>query len=508
VAGGTGGERIPVIVGIGQVANKDPERILSPLDLARAAVDLAVDDTAVKLGPQIDAVYITPASVFAKRTLADELAEELHVDRGPRVCSSFSGAAPMSLLAQACTRVVAGEARVALVAGALAEASFKRATAKGLTPVSPQAAPWSQGTEGRREYQLDDARARHFRGAEMAAGVTGPGEIFALLESAFAADAGRTPPAQREWLGSLMAPFTEVAATHPDIAWFPVVRTAAELSTAGPDNRLVSEPYPKLMNSFPIVDLAAAMLVTTEAHADALGIAREARVYPWSTSHCADVIAPSGRPALHRSDALRAAVQRALRNASQGIDDIGAFDLYSCFPAAVQLSLDALGVRPDDERRLTLTGGLPYFGGPGANYVTHAIACAVERARREPSSTSLVVGLGGAPSDYATGVFAAAPPSLRWTFDECVDVRDELEAACVPIDNGREGAATVDAMTVVHDRDDGPVRVPLIASFEDGARVGATSPDASLARDLSETSLVGAKVRIWVRDGRSYFEPI
>jgi acetyl-CoA C-acetyltransferase len=220
------------------------------------------------------------------------------------------------------------------------------------------------------------------------------------------------------------------------------------------------------------------------------------------------VIAPSGRPALHRSDALRAAVQRALRNASQGIDDVGAFDLYSCFPAAVQLSLDALGVRPDDERRLTLTGGLPYFGGPGANYVTHAIACAVERARREPSSTSLVVGLGGAPSDYATGVFAAAPPSSRWTFDECVDVRDELEAACVPIDNGREGAATVDAMTVVHDRDDGPVRVPLIASFEDGARVGATSPDASLARDLSETSLVGAKVRIWVRDGRSYFEPI
>ena len=56
------------------------------------------------------------------------------------------------------------------------------------------------------------------------------------------------------------------------------------------------------------------------------------------------------------------------------LDDIGALDLYSCFPSAVQIACDEMGIDPDDKRGLTVTGGLPYFGGPGNNYVTHSIA--------------------------------------------------------------------------------------------------------------------------------------
>jgi acetyl-CoA C-acetyltransferase len=172
----------------------------------------------------------------------------------------------------------------------------------------------------------------------------------------------------------------------------------------------------------------------------------------------------------------------------------------------VQLGLSALGIAPSDPRRLTLTGGLPYFGGPGANYVTHAIACAAEACRRRPGSTSLVVGLGGAPSDFAAAVFAAEPPARPWEYDECADVTPQLEATRVPVVDDREGIATVDAMTIVHDRTGGPTRVALVARFDDGARVGAQSPDASVAQALTDTSLVGDKVRIFLRDGRAYFD--
>ena len=399
-----------------------------------------------------------------------------------------------------------GRARVALVGGAIAEASIKNAVAQGITPVAPQAAPWSQGSDRRRDFNLNEEAAARFRGAEISAGVTGPSEIFALLESAYGAEAGRTPVEHRAWLGTLMAPFTEVAASHPDLAWFPAKRSPHELSAVSPDNRLVAEPYTKRMNSFPIVDLTAAFFVTTDAHADTLGVAQDARVYPWSTVHCTEVGPPSTRPALHRSVAIRTAIERALRDAAVGVDDIAHFDLYSCFPAAVQLSLAVLGLAPDDPRHLTLTGGLPYFGGPGANYVTHGISCAVEACRRTPGSNALVVGLGGAPSDFAAGVFSSARPATAWHYEECADVTPALEAAKVPVNQGREGNAVVDAMTIVHDRIDGPVRTALVASFEDGARVGAQSPDAELARALSDTSLVGHKVRIFVRDGQSYFD--
>jgi acetyl-CoA C-acetyltransferase len=261
-----------------------------------------------------------------------------------------------------------------------------------------------------------------------------------------------------------------------------------------------------LMNSFPIVDQSAVLLVTTEAHADAMGVPAEGRIYPWSSAHCAEIGPPSTRPAVNRSVALQTAVERALRASDRGVDDIAHFDLYSCFPAAVQLSLATLGLAPSDPRRLTLTGGLPYFGGPGANYVTHGIACAVEACRRDVGSSALVVGLGGAPSDFAAGVFSAERPPSPWSHDECEDVRPQLEAELVRVDDGREGVAVVDAMTILHDRAEGPTRVALVATFDDGARVGAQSASPDVARSLTGESLVGHKVQVYVREGRSYFD--
>ena len=43
---------------------------------------------------------------------------------------------------------------------------------------------------------------------------------------------------------------------------------------------------------------------------------------------------------------MRAATAAALEAAGTGVDDISAFDLYSCFPCAVELAADALGRGP------------------------------------------------------------------------------------------------------------------------------------------------------------------
>ena len=498
------GANTPVIVGVAQLANKDSSRLVSALTLAHEAVMRAVADSTTKLLEQIDAVYAPPSSVFAPRTLADELAELLGVT-GPSISATFSGAAPLTLLASACEAVMGGTARVALVAGAVAEASVKQARLQGVDS-GPQAAPWSQGSDARRDYKPDDERYKHFQGAEMAARIVGPSDLFALLESSMAHEAGRNPQQQRVWLGELMAPFTVVAATRPDLAWQPTVRRSDELSTVTADNRMVTEPYPKRMNSFPLVDLAAAVFVTTDSHADELGIANDQRVYPWSAGHCKEIAPPSGRPVFHRSRALRAAIESCLRGAQLGVDDISAFDLYSCFPAAVQLSMHVLGVTGDDPRGLTLTGGLPYFGGPGATYVTHAIVSAVERCREASNDRTLVVGLGGAPSDFAAAVFSAQRPSMPWTIDRCDEITPLLEAERVPVENNRDGEAVVDAMTIAHDRITGPSRVLLVARFADGVRVGASSEDPVLVNELSGTSLVGERVRIVHRNDRIEFD--
>ena len=83
----------------------------------------------------------------------------------------------------------------------------------------------------------------------------------------------------REQLGRLMAPLTEVAASQPAHAWFPTARSADEIITPSPSNRMVSSPYTKLMTAIMDVDMAAAVLVATEAKANALGVLVDQRVY-------------------------------------------------------------------------------------------------------------------------------------------------------------------------------------------------------------------------------------
>jgi acetyl-CoA C-acetyltransferase len=499
---GRPGDVIPVIVAAADLANKDPECIEPAVTLARRAAELAAAGRGVLLD-RLDAVYAPPASVFATRSLADELGDALGVT-GPRVSYSFSGAAPLALLAQACEAVVRGEARVALVAGAVAEASIKRGAARGID-VGPQAASWSQGSAAERPLDRDDPKYRHFRGAETGAGVTSPAEIFALIESSLMDEAGRTPDKHREFLGELMAPFTAMAARRPDTAWFPVARTPAELSTPSADNRMIAEPYPKRMNAFPTVDLASAVFVTTDAQADELGIPGDRRVYPWGAGRCGAVSPSSGWPVMHRPRALTEAVDAALRIAGLGVDDCTAFDLYSCFPAAVQMGMGALGLQPGDPRGLTLTGGLPYFGGPGANYVGHAIVAAVERCLTSPAERAMVVGVGGMPSDFAATVFAAVPPTRPWAVDWCEHLEAELEAERVQIDNAREGRAVVEAMTVTYDRDRGPVRAPAVVRFADGVRCGARVALPTEAAALAGSCLVGQEVDVRQVDGHGLY---
>src|SRR6202007_751959 len=82
----------------------------------------------------------------------------------------------------------------------------------------------------------------------------------------------------------------------------------------------------------------------------------------------------SERLDLHSSPGIRRGARQALDMAERTLADMRFFDLYSCFPSAVEIACQEIGIAEDDPRGLTVTGGLPYFGGPGNNYVTHSIS--------------------------------------------------------------------------------------------------------------------------------------
>ncbi|CPZ13107.1 acetyl-CoA acetyltransferase [Mycobacteroides abscessus] len=327
-------------------------------------------------------------------------------------------------------------------------------------------------------------------------GLSWPHEVYPIFESAIAARHGRDFDAQREWLGTLMAPFTAEAARHPQQAWFPRTRSATELSEVTAENRMVCLPYPKLLNSIMSVDMAAAFILMAAEVADELGVGRDRWVFPWSAATCNDVYFPVERPDLSRSSGIEVAARKALNAGGLTTDDIRWFDLYSCFPSAIQMAAEALDVDPLDERGLTVTGGLPYHGGPGNNYVSHSIVEMVRRCRRDPTDAGLVTGLGWYSTKHSVGVWSASPPPAGWRLIDTAVEQAHIDSSRLAVAGVGEatGRATVDGYTVVYDRDGRPRWTPIIAHLSDGRRVVARSDDPQIAEAMGGEMYVGKTV--------------
>jgi acetyl-CoA C-acetyltransferase len=192
-------------------------------------------------------------------------------------------------------------------------------------------------------------------------------------------------------------------------------------------------------------------------------------------------------PDLGRSPAMAAAAAEAMRCANVGIDDIGHLDLYSCFASSLHFAQDALGLAAGDARGVTVTGGLPYHGGPASGYLTHSIAAMVERLRADPGAMGAVSGVGMHMTKHVFGVYSSEPRPV--TPPSAVPA-----PATVPVVAGYDGTATVAAYSVVHDRDGGPARALLVCDLPDGARTYANLTDLDECRRAEEEELVGERV--------------
>ena len=292
----------------------------------------------------------------------------------------------------------------------------------------------------------------------------------------------------------MLAPMTAIAAHNPD-AWYRIERTVADIVEPRPDNRMVGYPYTKYMVSVMDVDMAGALVVATHERADALGVPADQRVYPrgWCYARipCSSPSTPTCR--VHRRWARRARKRSA--SAGMTVDDVAYFDLYSCFASSLHFACDALGLRVDDPRGVTVTGGLPYHGGPASGYLTHSIAAMVERLRRRPEAAGLVSGVGMHMTKHVFGVYSAQPGAV------VPPDADAAQAAASAAGTARvvaehEGDARVSAYSVVHGRDGEPEWALLVCDLADGARTYAQVRTPELCAEAEQTELVGRSVTL------------
>jgi acetyl-CoA C-acetyltransferase len=489
--------RTPVLVGVGQVTNRGDE-LVDPITLAAEATRRAFADCGADLA--VDTIAMP--GVLAPRTEhpAHRLAAALGWSPRRLLSSTIGGNTPQWLVGVLGSDIVAGRCDVALIAGAEAGASARAARKQGIPPRTA-AEPTGE------DLEIGDTRLGA-SSQEMSAGLAPPPFLYPILESAVAHRAGRDLDAQRRFLGGFMARATEVAATHPDQAWFPKAAGPDELSAPTPDNRMIAEPYTKRMNAIIEVDQAAALLLCSVEAAEAAGIPRDRWVFPLGVADLNDVFYPLERPELHRSPAVETAGRALFDAVGCGLDDVSRFDFYSCFPVAVEISASALGLDLADRRPFTVTGGHAYFGGPGNNYTTHSIATMAGELREDAGAIGLTTGLGWYVTKHSIGLWSTTPPSAGFVKPDLREAQAAIDAtALAQAPSGAAGPATVDGWTIIHDRDAGPTTVVAYATTVERQRVAVRRDDPALAAELSGGRLIGATIDVVPRaDASASFE--
>ena len=291
-------------------------------------------------------------------------------------------------------------------------------------------------------------------------------------------------------MAELFAPLSKVAAKN-QFSSSPVERSVAEVATVTDDNRMICDPYPRLLVARDQVNQGAAAVLMSVDAARRLGVPEEKWVY--LHGH-ADMTEQSllERADLGKSPAAVHAAREAMRVAQVGVDDIATFDLYSCFPFPVFVICEALGIDGDDPRGLTVTGGLPYFGGPGNSYSLHAIAQTVVEMRDRPGRFGFVGANGGIMSKYSAGIYSTLP--VEWRADRSAALNDEIAALpTVAVTEKADGPATVETYSV---RYDWPVRTGIIVGRldADGSRFLAVTEDEDLVGLMSDGDPLGTHV--------------
>ncbi|HEX3980011.1 MAG TPA: hypothetical protein VHW93_02250 [Acidimicrobiales bacterium] len=480
-------ERIPVVVASGQSIERS--ELVTPLDLMVRACEAAlVDVPALRAG--VDRVSVVNVMSHAGPAPARDLADRIGAAAASTEVTTIGGNSPQWLVNRAATDIAKGRLGVTIIAGAEAIRSSRARRAAGL--------PRHDGVEQLPDPVVGDDLPG-IGPAESAIGLALPVHVYPLFESVVAWRAGHDAEAHRHSMGRLLAPLSEVAAANP-FAWFPTSREPDTIATPSPGNRIVCEPYTKLMTAFLGSDQGAALVVCSLGAARRAGVADRA-VFIWSGAEAVDVRFPASRPDPGRSPGIAAAGEALFGATSSaagpgsgiGIDDVEVIDLYSCFPSAVELAAEALGVAVGDRRGLSVTGGLPFFGGPGNNYTTHAIATVCDRLRGTPAQLGMTTGLGWFITKHALGIYGSTPPPAGFRRGDTSEAQARIDASAVETVTSVDAPtpATIVAATVVRDHEGAATAAPLIARLPDGRQMALAPADEDVTRTVGRLDVPG-----------------
>src|ERR1700682_2120089 len=471
-------DRIPVIVGVGEIVDRPKEIAdgLEPLALLEQALKRAEADSGGRLLGEIQSLDVVNFLSWRYRDPEIQLSGRLGIQPKHAYYGPVGGESPIRYLHEAAQRIARGECSVAAVCGAEAQSTATKAERAGVE------LPWTPFAHDVPEPKRGAAFQKPMA---VKLGVFRPITVYPLYEAATAAHWGQTPREAMAESGQLWSTYSNVASQNPH-AWLKRRFTPQEITTPTLDNRLIAWPYTKLMVANPTVNMGAAVLMTSLAKARAAGIAEDRLVHVWggaSAEEPRDYLIRDQFFESHPQNAVLKAVMELAGGDGKAFD---AIELYSCFPCVPKMARRTLGLGADVQP--TVTGGLTFFGAPLNTYMTHA-ACAMVRKLRGGARLGLLYGQGGFVTKHHGLVLSRQAPQRALAQDTSVQAEAERRQRCGPeFVSEADGKGLVESFTVIYGRGGEVEHGVVMLRTSDNARAPARVPardGATLAHLLS-----------------------
>jgi len=456
-------DRIPVIVGVGEVVDRPKEITegLEPLALLEEALKRAEADSGARLLNEIQSLDVVNFLSWRYRDPEKQLAARIGAKPAHLYYGPVGGESPIRYLHEAAQRIARGECSVAAVCGAEAQSTATKAERAGVTP------PW---TPFAHDVEEPKRGAAFQKPLAVKLGVFRPITVYPLYESATSAHWGQSPREALAESGELWSTYADVAVRNPN-SWLKKNFSPDQITTPTADNRLIAWPYTKLMVANPSVNMGGALILTSLAKARAAGVPEDRIVYALggaSAEEPRDYLIRDQFFESHPQNAVLKAIMDLVEGDGKKFD---AIELYSCFPVVPKMARRTLGLGPDVKP--TVAGGLTFFGAPLNTYMTHA-ACAMVRSLRERGKLGLLYGQGGFVTKHHALVLSREAPKHALSQDTSVQAVADRNRRKVPefVDQAG-GKGKVEAFTVIY-RGNGEIEhgVTMLRAEDDRRTLG------------------------------------
>jgi len=480
----------------------DPENTKSPLDLIEIAIHGAENDAGLPgLAGKIDTLCLVNILSRSPEGLPSQLSHRINADPRNEQYTWVGASAPQWFVNRTAEKIFKEQTKLALICGGEAFHS-RRVEAK-----TKGGGAWDWDFPVKMPNMVGDLRDP-VTPLELKYGLLLPIHFYPLFENALRHHEALSLEEHRQELGEFCSTSSSIAAKNP-YAWFKEKKSIHEIVDLSSSNRMVSFPYTKSMCSIMEVDQAAALFLADEETAKELCVPKEKWVYLLGSGDASDIWHVTERVNFFSSPSVRLAADTALEQAGLTLDEINHLDFYSCFPCAPRITRNMLGISKDDPRPLTITGGMPYFGGPGNNYSLHAICSMVETLRHDPAKIGLVQALSWFISKHSVGIYSRTPGRNQWKpIPPGSYQREPNHIKGPPVIEEVSGNAEVETYMLFHDRQGQVVGGVVIGRLDGGSRFLAKLPrDMDILNAWMNQEFIGKKGRVFQRGDFNIFEP-